>query len=387
MIGENDMSGYDPNEWTREFVVGNKDFCIRMLKNTNEQVINCIKQGEHKAAITGLDRILNGLVTMINAGYDYRSHVCFFSWIEANIMLFGNLADAPEENRLKTAKATLLDARDFAKSETAKNSISTIIDDINKGYSLALLANKYGGDFPDFETETLADLNNKLDAPVAAVNTSSTVGGGSKKKKPYWLIAVIIIIALVVAVRLFTKETEVKSPALADNTPTTEADTQISETELVTDDETETADTDDTDKNEDVLNKITGDWMYTKITEGTPTPDGGMSPAYLLEVYYSFDDNGRFGVGDAFYEEADEQSQSNAEKKDGRYWICTGGGGQQRSYTVNGNTITLVTDESIQYGASTTSHLTFTLDKDTLILKKNSETTVYKRTNGAANEY
>ena len=60
---------------------------------------------------------------------------------------------------------------------------------------------------------------------------------------------------------------------------------------------------------------------------------------------------------------------------------------QQGTITVNGNTITLVTDESIQYGASTTSHLTFTLDKDTLILKENSETTVYKRTNGAVNEY
>ena len=82
------MDRHDPNQWTKEFVVGNKDFCIRIIKDTNNQVIDYIKQGEHKAAIAGLDRILNGLVTMINAGYDYRSHVCFFSWIEANIMLF-----------------------------------------------------------------------------------------------------------------------------------------------------------------------------------------------------------------------------------------------------------------------------------------------------------
>ena len=75
-IGGKDM-GYDPNEWTREFVSANPDFCIRKLKETNEQIIDWLKQGEHKTAVAGLDRVLNGLITMTNAGYDFRSHICF----------------------------------------------------------------------------------------------------------------------------------------------------------------------------------------------------------------------------------------------------------------------------------------------------------------------
>lgn len=93
------MDRYDPNQWTKDFVSNNKDFCIRVIKDANNQVIDCLNQGEHKVAIVGFDRILNGLVTMINAGYDYRSEVCFFSWNEANVILFGNIdAPRPKQN-------------------------------------------------------------------------------------------------------------------------------------------------------------------------------------------------------------------------------------------------------------------------------------------------
>ncbi len=375
------MDRHDPNQWTKEFVVGNKDFCIRIIKDTNNQVIDYIKQGEHKAAIAGLDRILNGLVTMINAGYDYRSHVCFFSWIEANIMLFGNLPDAPEQNRINTAKATLLDAKDFAKGETAKNTINEIINDINKGYELSALTSKYAGDFPNFETETLADLNNKLDNCSVTLPSVSVT---SRKKKPWWLIIIIIILALVAVARLLTQETKVKSPALADpiqitesTTPSTTETTTETTTEITTEIPTETT----TDANELILRNLVGNWVYTEIKEGSLNPDGEKLPAFRNEVYYSFYDNGRYSVGDASYEEVIGDNQANAENIDGRYWICIGGGGQEGSYTINGNQITFVTDDNVQYGPSTTSSITFTLNGETLILDHNYGSTVYKRPN------
>lgn len=390
------MDRHDPNQWTKEFVLENKDFCIRVIKDHNNQVIDHLKKGEHKLSIVGLDRIMNGLVTMINAGYDYRSQVCFFSWIEANIMLFGNLEDAPEQNRIKTAKDALLDAKDFAKDETTKKTISEIINDINKGYSLSTLASKYAEDFPDFETEALTNLNKKLDnysAPAASVSAtnSPTVAPASvsnSTKKPWWLIIVVIILALVVIVRLMTQENAVKSPALADTVQTTESTTLTTTTETTTEIATETTTETTTDPNKAMLRNIVGNWVYTEISEGTPNPEGGMFPAIRDEAYYYFYENGRYSVGDARYEEASDYGQAHAENIDGRYWICVGGGGQQGSYTINGNQITFVTDDSVQYGPSTTTTITFTLDGDTLIIEHNYGSTVYKRTNDAPpNEY
>ena len=139
------MDRYDPNQWTKDFVGENKDFCIRILKDTNRQVIEFLEQGEHEAVLVGLDRILNGLVTMINAGFDYRSQVCFFSWMQADVILFGDFPNAPEKNRLETAKKAYLDARDFAKGPTAKKTVSAVLEDMDSGYDLSALQHKYGG--------------------------------------------------------------------------------------------------------------------------------------------------------------------------------------------------------------------------------------------------
>ena len=353
------MDRYDPNQWTKEFVLSNNDFCIRQLKETNNQAIDYLKQGEHKAVIAGMDRILNGLVTMMNAGYDCRSHACFFSWVQANVMLFGNLPDAPEENRLKTAKAALLDARDFAKGETAKNNISLIIDDINKGYDLAMLEQKYAEDFPNFEAETLADLNNKLD----------NISTPAKKRKPWWLIVVaIIILALFAMSLLFTKSVEV--------TTVREEVVRITQPiEQITEPETEA----DTEAAEVASTNIVGTWLYVEVYEGAPSPDGGMFPATRDEAYYCFYEDGTYCVGDATYEEVSDTTLY-AEQIDGRYWLCVGGGVQSGIYTVDGNQLTLVTDDSIQYGPSTTATQEFILDGDNLIFEHNFGTTVYKRT-------
>ncbi len=393
------MDRHDPNQWTKEFVIGNKDFCINELTDTNKLVIKYLKSGEHKAVITGLDRILNGLVTMINAGFDYRSQVCFFSWIEANVILFGNLQDFPEKNRIKTAKDALLDARDYAKDETTKNDISAIIDDINKGYNLSTLKNKHSENFPNFEIEALTNLNKKLEnpslssAPLSASGSSPVAHTGSTKpkKKPWWLIIIIIAIALFVIARLFTQETEMKAPALEGTAPpmaiTTEATTAEDTTEIITEIITEAITEPTTDANEAIFNDLVGNWIYAEISSGAPNPEGGSYPDERNEAHYTFYSDGRCSFGDARYVEAEENEQAYAEYIDGIYWICVGGGGQEGCFSVNGNQITITTDDSVQYGPSTTSFMTFTLDGDTLTLEHNYGTTVYNRTSNTPNEY
>ncbi len=374
--------GYDPNEWTREFVTANPDFCIRKLKETNVRIIDCLKQGEHKVAVAGLDRVLNGLITLTNAGYDYRSHICFLSWIEANIILFGDFGDAPEHNRIKTAKSALLDARDFAKSDTAKNSINQMLNDINMGYGISVLTSKYAADFPNSEIETLVDLNNKFENRVAQathMRSSGSGGTASEKKKPWWLaVVVIVIIAFIAISQVLTPEKAMEAPTHIDKVQTTQSTTQTTESETTTE---------PTDAAQMMANSIVGSWEYSEITEGTQNPDGEKLPDIRNEAYYSFYENGRYSVGDACYEEANEDSLAYAEEKDGRYWICIGGGGQSGNYTISGNQITLITDNSVQYGPSATSMITFTLDGDTLIIENNYGTRVYKLSDVALDEY
>ena len=373
--------GYDPNEWTKAFVLDQKDFCIRKLKETNNLVMDYLRQGEHKAALTGLDRILNGLITMVNAGYDFRSHVCFFSWIEANVILFGDLDDAPEHNRIKTAKEALLDARDFAKSETAKKNISVIIDDIERGCGISALAQKYNEDFPNFEIEMLADLNEKLSghtAPAAASRSAAPAYAAEEKKKPWWLaVAVIAVIVFVVISQLLTERKEFHSSDPI-KIPVTDTTTQSGTTEATT--ETENAD-------QVTLQNLVGNWVNFEIISGLSNPDSEPLPDIRNEAYYTFYEDGRFSVGDACYEEANEDSLAYAEEKDGRYWICIGGGGQSGNYTVSGNQITLITDDSVQYGPSTTSTITFSFDGDTLIIENSYGTRAYKLADFTPNEY
>ena len=371
------MDRYDPNQWTKAFVVGNKDFCIRFLKDTNQQVIDCLQQGQHKAGIAGIDRILNGLITMINAGFDYRSHACFFSWVEGNILLFGDLGDAPDENRIHIAKKCYLDARDFAKGQTAKNTLDTILEDIHKEKDLSALRSKYAGDFPNFEIENLADLNNKLDSAPASArpNTPAKKGGRS-----WFFLIMLLLLGAVAILYLMNKEVKTAPQSMEIPIRTEQVSDRITESEAETETEKEIETT--LDPVEEIRMNIVGTWISTEIQEGQLSPDGTPLPAILTEVRYSFDGNGRYCVSDGTYEEADENGRDYAEMIGGRYWICIGGGGQEGNYSLTANELTLTSDNSVQYGSSVTSVLGFTLDGDNLILEHDYGTAAYTRTSG-----
>ncbi len=211
------MDRYDPNEWTKSFVMENQTFCLEQLRCTNNRVIELIEQREYAPAVAGLDRIINGLITMLNAGGDYRSQICFFSWIEANVILFG--MDAPEDRKRDTALKLLEDARDFAKSETSKQNISAMISDLRSGKSISTIKNEYGSEFPSADIDMLRDLNGKLVANTSSSSSNYSSNSDSSSGCGSGCFGKIIILAIIIALIYFVMMFLTK-PKLIEKTPT-----------------------------------------------------------------------------------------------------------------------------------------------------------------------
>lgn len=154
------MDRFDPNEWTKQFVRQEPEFCMDILRQVNATVIDLVREENYAPAVAGLDRILNGLITFQNAGANVRPHLCMFSWMEAEIIAFG--MDAPERNRRNTAIQLYEDARDFAKSENTRNSISQIISQLRAGTPLSVMRQERGPDFAEDIASMLEDLQRQL---------------------------------------------------------------------------------------------------------------------------------------------------------------------------------------------------------------------------------
>lgn len=229
------MDKFDPNDWTPVFVSSNRPFCLKVLQDTNETVVELVRNGQYEPAVSGLDRILNGLITMQNhTDGDYRSHICFFSWMEAELIAFG-IKNAPEDKRREMALRAYEDARDFARSENTRNTISAVIRDLQSGMALDALQRKHDPDFPYSVVEILEGMNSKLasggSSPTPrsrAVSASSgeDTSGSGRPGKGLWI--GLLIIACVVCLALFlwsrfTEPKEVTDPETSSSTSGTEA--------------------------------------------------------------------------------------------------------------------------------------------------------------------
>lgn len=190
------MDRNDPNTWTKDFVLANREACLDFLKEDNLQVVDYVRHENYIVAIAGLDRIQNGLVTMNNAKCgDFRSHLAMFSMCEGLIIAFG-VSDsfAYEEKRRELALKSFEDARDFAKSTDMKAFVGTIIADLKSGAPLSKLKEEYGDDFSQHVTETLIDLNDRLSSAGAAGPKSGN--GKSAGGQLFWIIAVVVVFIL-----------------------------------------------------------------------------------------------------------------------------------------------------------------------------------------------
>ena len=168
------MDRYDPNEWTKEFVVSNKSFCVNFLKETNEKIIQLVRQNDYKSSIAGLDRMLNGLITMQNAGVgNCRPYLCGLSFVEGIIIACG-LSEAPSDKRRDTALKAFMDARDFS-TGGMKEYAEQAIDALQSGMSFEAFKNNFDPNFPnDTVLDMLSDTTHRFDNLMSSGNSSSS---------------------------------------------------------------------------------------------------------------------------------------------------------------------------------------------------------------------
>lgn len=153
----------DPNTWTSEYVIAHRNECLAFLREINQTVIRYVQLGNYTAAITGLDRILNGLITMQNSHCgNYRSHLSSFSMIEGTLLTSFGSRGTP--NAIKALK----DARDFATNPKAKREIETALAALEKGMPLNLDSRDYNE-----LVRMLRDMDRHLEESMSDVQLST----------------------------------------------------------------------------------------------------------------------------------------------------------------------------------------------------------------------
>ena len=188
------MDRYDPNQWTAEFVASNKSFCVELLKDTSEKIVSLTDCGDYKAAIAGLDRMLNGLIVMHNAGVgNCKPHLCGLSFAEGTIIACA-LDDAPDDKRRDTAIKAFLDARDYSNGGLGQYADSAI-DALRSGMTFDEFKETFDPNFPDDTVQIfLSDMPEKLDRLLQTPQSEQKTGGcyiatcvyGSYDCPPVW---------------------------------------------------------------------------------------------------------------------------------------------------------------------------------------------------------
>lgn len=234
------MDRLDPNDWTPTFVSSNRSFCMRALQDTCGTIVALVRKGQYEPAVTGLDRLLNGMILMQNyASCNYRSHICFCSWAEAELVAFG-ITSAPEEKRREIALKLYEDARDYAQNENTVSTISGVIRDLRSGKPLAAVQKTHDPNFPGSILTILEAVRDKLapgnNAPAQKIRASAAQPAESRSSgRKIIFIGLIIVILLCLALFIWSRFTKPKEAASDTPTPTqTSAPAQTEGTEAPT---------------------------------------------------------------------------------------------------------------------------------------------------------
>lgn len=123
----------DPNTWTKQYVASHRKECLSFLQETSLLIIRYIRQGNYKAAVAGLDRILNGMITMQNSKCgNYYPFLYTFSMVEG--ILLASMGSPYIKNAIKVFE----DARDFAQTPKAKQSMDAALLPLKAGKPIDL---------------------------------------------------------------------------------------------------------------------------------------------------------------------------------------------------------------------------------------------------------
>ena len=159
------MDRYDPNDWDNGFVRRNTAFCFTRLREVNEQACELLKRAHYDACLTGVVRILNGLITLYEgASADVGRQICLFyqtaAWITA-YWLYGK-DGKPRKAHEELVVICFEDARRFAHSQSSVDSLNSYLSEIRRG--------TYFSEFQRQDEETvraeLLDMLHKLDTKL-----------------------------------------------------------------------------------------------------------------------------------------------------------------------------------------------------------------------------
>ena len=160
----------DPNTWTKEYVISNRIDCLQLLQEVNLTIVHYINEGNYLGAVVGLDRVLNGLVTMHNSrSYDgkVRTAMSALSFVEGSLLSFADLGlSISEDDRRSRALALFKDSQDFARTKRVKQTSKRVIKVLESGMSLAMIKSEYAEDFPEGLTDILEDVNTNFFIPA-----------------------------------------------------------------------------------------------------------------------------------------------------------------------------------------------------------------------------
>lgn len=181
------MDKYDPNQWTQSFVQENADFCFSILEDTNTRTVQFLKQANYSAAVAGIDRMLNGAITINNAGVsNMKPFLAAYSFCQGTIIACG-LTGFEESKRKNTAMSAFADARDFAEDELKQISQQTI-SLLESGCSLTAFKQQVSPDFP-------ADVIKIMSNPTG---TPGHKGGISKTKLISTIVGAVVVISIII---------------------------------------------------------------------------------------------------------------------------------------------------------------------------------------------
>lgn len=171
------MDKYSPNEWTRDFVSSNEDFCFSVLKEINNKAISLMKSGssdDYAAASTVLNQMMNGATVMQDAGIADMRPVLSTNSFSAGVLVAFGCTEYPESKRKETAILAFEDCKAFSKGALAGYA-DQMIELMRSDTGLDDIKNETFPGFPNDLIELMLDTPQKLDK---LKNASS--GSGSK---------------------------------------------------------------------------------------------------------------------------------------------------------------------------------------------------------------
>ncbi len=219
----------DPNQWSKSFVQQDPAGCVAFLIETNGRIRQLLQQREYPAAIAGIDRVLNGLVTMQNAGLgNFRPHIAVMSSVEGTILAFAELEldgkVASQEDRRKGAIQAFSDAGDFAGGERLQTLSAQMVQLLQSGKSLNEIAIEQCVSLPADAVDGIDTVTEQLQKLLQGAPMPK------RRRSGGWIALAVLAFFGMIIYLLLMNQTGEKAPFSRDTQPYISTEATVQET-------------------------------------------------------------------------------------------------------------------------------------------------------------